>query len=382
MRIPLRVWHRTTGTLYSSSFGGLEAILVLVVLLHVADNTVKAQEQSSPIDLYVKHRYDVFGTTAIANNETCPTGQCVDDNDSACQAEQSLHLQGYCEPYAFDNRILYAGNATASCQRALETTAACYEASQNLTTNDDSSATSLQEHCPFGSTPFGTCQTTSGGQVMTNLLAWCIQSNVPINDYTIPLAAVYEYESFQDCVVALTDFSHDRVRTRFRWIVNDPHLCVPAPVLVSSNDDSETTYVKGSMRMYCNSDTLVTHLYTNRNCNDDDDDDDDDENAQKYDDNALGPWREPADQCNPRLLTGAWVRSSCSNEPPQYHCKTLYDTTVGTYVGPTTVAPTTMPKRADTTTIAPLPPSSSASRYAVFLEGWMSVGFFMMLVVH
>lgn len=377
MRIPLRVSHGTTGPLHSSC-GRLEAILFLVALVHVADNTVKAQAQSSPIDLYVKHRYDVFGTTAIANNETCPTGQCIDDNDSACQAEQSLHLQGYCEPYAFDNRILYAGNATASCQRALETSAACYEASQNLTTSDNSSAISLQEHCLSGSTPFGTCQTTSGGQVMTNLPAWCIQSNVPINDYTIPLATVYEYESLQDCVVALTDSSHHRVRTRFRWIVNDPHLCVPAPVLVSSNDNSETTYVKGSMRRYCNSDTLVTHLYTNRNCNDDNDS----ENAQKYDDNALGPWREPASQCNARLLTGVWVRSSCSNESPQYYCKTLCDTTVGTYVGPTTVAPTTMPTRADSTTVAPSPPPSSASRNAVLLVGWMSVGVFMMLVVH
>lgn len=292
----------------------------------IRNRSSKGRAQSPTMDIYVEQACSTssLGTTAV---------------------QMQMHLAEHCEPTNFGEHILYMEmNETAVCQRTWNSLEECQDAVRNRTTT-----TMNDIECGAEATLFDTCHGDQQART-SRFVEWCIESDVPVGLYTTPLQAIYTYDSSQDCFVALQSH-HGRVRTHFAWVPDDAQLC--QPVIRQFND---TASVPGSLRTFCENETLVTRQYTSLDCSD-------------FDDNPIPSLLENSKQCNERPWADTWVRSTCGTTPA-YHCMAFYGTIAGSYFYGSTTGILSPAPTLDGDSIVTMAPNTSRASIGTTYSGF------------
>ena len=220
------VAFQTNSTVSLSAAVPLLALLLLL-LLAVAEPVFAAT-----VDLYLYERTFVRGGTVGLR---CDAG-C---SESACIATRDFRIGNVCRQSNENRwtRLERNGNKQEICEVVYSNLGSCEQ-------QDDDNNNRISTTC----FPLNACY---DNWVQYHLFPdACMESTVPVDDYTAPFVPVSLHRTEQDCL--------DNVTTAENYLPADPALCFPTRVLLGA--DGSSGYTDGSVSMECQTRTDDTGM--------------------------------------------------------------------------------------------------------------------------
>ena len=257
------------------------------------------------LDLYVRDRY------VTADGEPCTF---CEERDGCYLDSRAFYIQNECRSRGLTRNSVYGevgGFPDRVCRKDFD---------------DDGSRCDIEDEMPiFDVTQLTECDARwaanecSQDSIQMSLLeGWCIQSDLPIAPFVMPIAEVLTYSDVAECVGEGENFVS-------AWYPIDKSLCLGSTVDLMVGNMTEKTY--GSQRYYCEGSTFRSESFVDRNCSEAT------PPPRDFLDGVMGFCPEDSNRGNARVI------ADCTS--PSIYCKDLYSTDFG--FNKTTSAPTPSP---------------------------------------
>ena len=284
-------------------------LFLALAALSCGEWLVMGQETPTPLGLHVPMWYSLYGKDEFGNvtEEACPDG-CVGgrDGSSCVMIPRSMFIESVCYPYITNS---YSGY---------------YKQTHNETTDIVCAIWYEDSDCTIPIRSDGLCDDEIElGVCLDSRPSYhtfhhyypnhCIESSVPLGEYTVPMTSFIRYESPAEC---LADTKQEKGIMLTR--INDRDFCVTdagagKDFFEKVNAEQTAERFQTGLRSYCDDQSnIVIDFYSDWQCSVQDTD------TQFLINATFGS------TCG--LLGVRHVRTSCTVD---YHCKDLDNTVVG-----------------------------------------------------